>query len=485
MNEGGGTKIFDISGDGRNGILTNGVKWGVGQFGSVLDFDGLGQYVDIPKTEHYDIITVSAWVAPNSAGQNSAGMIVGKDTTVDRWTWNVMTSNRLQFRHGWTSSNGRWNTPVNVLPQDGSWHNVVVIYDSSSSANDPEMYIDGVSQTIIEGNTPAGSAITTSQNYIIGNRTSGNRTFDGQIDDVRIYNRALSRQEIREIYLNPFAPWEKKSLPSLFFISVGGDITVNPNTLALSGAIPDSNRFVDLSASELSFAASLETAEEQLNMLPPELTFTSVVESPAEFVNVLPGELTLISSLETPTEFINLSPNELTLVSGLELPTEFVTVLPGELIFTLIIETPVIDIGGGNVTILPNVLALNLTSETPIKTLAKLTDELVLNVQLEQDKETISITAEALGLSFTIENPVIVANVTMTPDVLSLSLIQEQAIPDITVIPNEITLNITQEQTSELLLMEIPNLNIGVVIPTPTVSGVIANKTLYLRRRRR
>jgi Concanavalin A-like lectin/glucanases superfamily len=65
------------------------------------------------------------------------------------------------------------------------------------------MYIDGVVQNLTEGSSPSGDPSSdAASNLSIGNfDTSGPRTFNGLIDDVRIYNRALSPDEIKRLYI--------------------------------------------------------------------------------------------------------------------------------------------------------------------------------------------------------------------------------------------------------------------------------------------
>ena len=73
-------------------------------------------------------------------------------------------------------------------------------YDESDPANDPSIYINGQLQTLNEAMTPSGTALTNTDDYIIGNRGAGDRTFDGIIDELRIYNKILTPIEISERY---------------------------------------------------------------------------------------------------------------------------------------------------------------------------------------------------------------------------------------------------------------------------------------------
>ena len=108
----------------------------------------------------------------------------------------------LRFTYTFTGSVGAWNTPTNSLRLN-EWHYIAVIYNRSSSANDPQVYIDGVVQNLTGGSSPSGDpSSNAASNLSIGNfDTTGPRTFNGLIDDVRIYNRALSPDEIKRLYI--------------------------------------------------------------------------------------------------------------------------------------------------------------------------------------------------------------------------------------------------------------------------------------------
>jgi hypothetical protein len=81
-----------------------------------------------------------------------------------------------------------------------SWNHVAVVYDSSSTSNNADLYINGVKQTISKINPPRGTQTSNEGEGIIGNHIPLNRGWDGLIDELRIYNRALSAAEIVSLY---------------------------------------------------------------------------------------------------------------------------------------------------------------------------------------------------------------------------------------------------------------------------------------------
>jgi hypothetical protein len=93
------------------------------------------------------------------------------------------------------TQDGKWTTPANSLAYD-SWNHVAVVYDSSSTLNKPDLYINGVNQTISTFTSPQGTQTLNEGTGIIGNRIPLNQGWQGIIDDLRVYNRALSAAEI-------------------------------------------------------------------------------------------------------------------------------------------------------------------------------------------------------------------------------------------------------------------------------------------------
>jgi len=78
-----------------------------------------------------------------------------------------------------------------------------VVYDRTSTANDPIFYINGSKQSVTENTAPSGSAVNDSSMLlhlsVLGEDTRRDY-FGGTIDDVRIYNQALSADEIKRLY---------------------------------------------------------------------------------------------------------------------------------------------------------------------------------------------------------------------------------------------------------------------------------------------
>ena len=204
MNENTGTIAGDSSGNNNRGILTNGPTWVDGKRGKALNFDGSNDYVDAGGGSALNFtgsFSISAWIYPRSFGGGSRGRIVDRDTGslgymffVDNAGGANSTNGLSMIRNAAGSNNfvGS-NNSINL----NRWQHVVGTYNSSG--NVVSMYVNGAAVTTFDSWT--GPPSSASVNLRIGNSpATATREFNGLIDEVRIYNRALSAAEIQALY---------------------------------------------------------------------------------------------------------------------------------------------------------------------------------------------------------------------------------------------------------------------------------------------
>jgi hypothetical protein len=187
FDEGSGTIAGDGSGNGNNGTLINGPTWVIGKYGNALSFNGVGNYVNVVASSslNYDgwsSITISGWFI-NSAPQVSIRMINLGYPSVG-----VDGSGRLYFELHWQDNSAKSITTT--LPTDSQWHFVVGTYDGSTQ----QMYLDGV---LVGQNSKIGTLLYIASGVQVGSKYGSSEFYSGIIDDVRIYNRALSASEIQ------------------------------------------------------------------------------------------------------------------------------------------------------------------------------------------------------------------------------------------------------------------------------------------------
>lgn len=174
-----------------------------------LTFDASGDAVVVPSAADITNIfagggTLSLWAYFTSYGTNDRGRVMDKEQDgTEGWLWHVRNTSgqqELVFSHWLSSSRGSWETPDGVILLN-TWYHLVLTYNEDSASNDPQMFIDAVSQSITQTSSTSGSSEDDSVNdLLIGGRLDPDRDFGGIISDVRIYDRILSDDEITTIY---------------------------------------------------------------------------------------------------------------------------------------------------------------------------------------------------------------------------------------------------------------------------------------------
>ena len=151
---------------------------------NVLSLDGDGDYVDLGNDMLFDwngSFAVGFWIKVK-AWQGSWDTVLKKG---DAWSFERdIDRNTLAFYH-WPN----FVPTVVTLLEDGIWHHVAATYDGSIQ----KIYLDGVLLGIKDN---AGSMNINTNHVFIGSGGGSSRYFNGLLDDIRIYNRALSDTEI-------------------------------------------------------------------------------------------------------------------------------------------------------------------------------------------------------------------------------------------------------------------------------------------------
>lgn len=183
FNEGGGLAASD-SGGGGNNATVNGATWTDGRRGKALSFNGASSYVSSPTISIANTITASAWVYSTNFSQN--GFVIGKNNVNEQWEL-FFEATLLRWRGGAPIT----DTTYCNIPTNSQWHHIA----ATQSGTDASLYIDGVLC-----DTGTVTAIANGSGTIDIGRFNGGYYFNGKIDDVRLYNRALSAVEILALY---------------------------------------------------------------------------------------------------------------------------------------------------------------------------------------------------------------------------------------------------------------------------------------------
>jgi hypothetical protein len=234
FNEGGGATLFDLM--GRNhGALTNAPTWAPGRTGSSLSFlSSSDQYVSVPYSTSLDLngpLTISAWVKTKSGGSGNYGIInqtVGGGTN-NHYQMQIETS-KLVFRVDGPSGVRLDGT---LTFANDTWYFVCGTWDGATAKS----YVLGPSQSEVLSASYSGSLNTGSGVLYIGSLGSGVYRMNGQMDDARVYRRALSAAEVQQLYTQPFVNFPAQR--RFFITGAGGTpVTVSPSVVTVNTSIP-------------------------------------------------------------------------------------------------------------------------------------------------------------------------------------------------------------------------------------------------------
>ena len=195
LDDGGGTVAKDSSHafKGNAGKLVGEPKWVKGRKGGALQLDG-NQYVSLGSILQgsYEEITIACWVKHGSSQWQNI---------VERSAWDNPDGIGLMMDYNTTSvSFGHYGiacatSKINV--QDNQWHHVAGTMRQSGSDYIYSIYVDGK----LDNTATNATGLTATENgWAIGARYDGTWGYQGLVEDVRIYDRALSASEIQAIY---------------------------------------------------------------------------------------------------------------------------------------------------------------------------------------------------------------------------------------------------------------------------------------------
>jgi hypothetical protein len=203
FDEGTGTIAYDYSGNGNNGTLVNfnftaTSGWTTGKIGGALSFDGVDDYVRILNTSSLQItsdLTILFWMRPTNISkgrQNPLGKAYGGE-----YMFTLETNGNLSFYQGSCGGNCSpygYNSNAPYRMSNNNFYFVGIRRKISTQRMDH--FKDGVK--IPDGSYSWVNPSISTRNLQIGSEYAG--FYQGLIDEVRIYNRALSDIEIKALY---------------------------------------------------------------------------------------------------------------------------------------------------------------------------------------------------------------------------------------------------------------------------------------------
>ena len=181
FDEGSGKVAYDASGNGHDGILTDmaGDEWTTGVLDGALEFDAVDDHISIPVGGSYSTFTVSLWISPASSTNDWSGLIGGTSHIIE-----IRGPDDLSWLY-YDGNSHYADTSVTLY----AWNHLAVVRDGSSVT----FHLNGV----YDGDVTVSGDMAFE---IIGAWSAEEELFGGLMDDVRIYDRALSAGEV--LYLS-------------------------------------------------------------------------------------------------------------------------------------------------------------------------------------------------------------------------------------------------------------------------------------------
>lgn len=212
-----GNTAADVSINNNPGVLSNGAATASGKIGNAFSLDGSDDYVNIFFSSYVSKFTIEAWVKPDELIPYKNSVIISQHGS-SMWELQVSTTttegiNNLFFEYDNGNIHKRFLAGVvagqeveRILPMVNTyiWRHIALTLDSD--AGSAKFYINGVEIPIVNeaSDTPAASGfqpvIRIGSSIDVSNDPTSPKSWDGLIDEVKLYNRVLSQAEIQSIY---------------------------------------------------------------------------------------------------------------------------------------------------------------------------------------------------------------------------------------------------------------------------------------------
>jgi hypothetical protein len=202
FDEGSGTTTTDDT-SGNVGTLLNGPVWSAGVFGGALTFDGVDDQVSVPSSASLQpttAFTASVWFKMNSYPTDWGGLFCKGPDAFDVCDYGAALDGAGNMWRSVKLDDGASGTEAFVLGTKpvalGQWHHLAMVFDG----NTLRAYLDGeFDGSSLAAQSPTLPLSTSASPLHIG-MYDPQSFFPGQIDDLSIWSRALTQDEVQQLY---------------------------------------------------------------------------------------------------------------------------------------------------------------------------------------------------------------------------------------------------------------------------------------------
>lgn len=226
--------VADSSGNNRHATLSGAIL-SPGRFNNAIDLDGVDDYASFASPD-LNQISVVGWIRMDGSGDSPNPRVINMPGFNVRVKRDSVNGHSLAFEAERSSTPAEWRTDLGTLT-DATWYHFAVAYDPYVPGFVPEIYLNGAPQNVTEIGTGTGSLVSNTGTGYIGNTPPPllDRTFDGRIDELRVYNRVIDSNEVRLLSyqsVSNIAP----------VVNTGPDQNVFTNIISLRPAVTDDGK---------------------------------------------------------------------------------------------------------------------------------------------------------------------------------------------------------------------------------------------------
>ena len=239
FNEGAGGTVQDASGNGHIGTVSGATWLAAGVYGGALSFDGVNDLVTVADSPSLDLtagMTLEAWVKP-TAGTLSGWRTILLKEGVKSLAYALYGSQKVQWPGVEISAGATYlASGTQALPTTG-WAHIAGTYDGAML----RFYVNG---TQVSSTAATGSMVVTNGALRIGGNAIWGEWFNGLIDEVRIYSRALTAAEVEADMNRAVAP---DALPPVVALTEPANGSTVKGLVTVAASAVDNVKIVDVS----------------------------------------------------------------------------------------------------------------------------------------------------------------------------------------------------------------------------------------------